>query len=551
MWVGVISFSPEFLERIGVYDPKTKEVDQRKIKEAVQKSMPTFLGREGLDVPETFWWGDIHLNTNHVHVHLTISQTKNTRPLKDNRQPKGTFSQKSVRSFKSSIHNKLELEEVRQREIGLEKELETIKKDLTSSVKEIVNKDQSRVNFLQQIYLSLPNYKDKRKWRASNHRKDFVLSRGLTKHFVDQLLEKDLHQSYQQFLKDINKQAERNKIKYGPNIPDTRDKKDKELKEYLLNRVFDYFREHGEELPRVNSVSKKVALSYPAVNELILELEKEMLQKLDKESVEAKRLRKEIGLRRYYIRQHNIDKQLNKLNDHLNELEKQEVIPQKVKKLAREKIEKEISLLKLGKLSKKQRIKQDLQAEYEKLKEECISIRDLDISKLTPKVVAQHERQLEKEFALVQKYKSIFDNGINPPYPLKTIVEYKRDLRILKLKEKIALNNQKYNQDLNKRNDVNSPLFEELKALLHGKNDRDIKNNEKATQSKAEAKDKEKKQVTNPGVLRQFNQLLNSLKYDGQKRMNALKKQERANDDVERLERKEEREEERYCTLSS
>lgn len=80
MWEGVVSFDPKFLKENQILSADGTQVDQTALKKVIQKAMPRFLKNEGLDIPETFWWGDIHLNTEHVHVHLTISQTKNTRP---------------------------------------------------------------------------------------------------------------------------------------------------------------------------------------------------------------------------------------------------------------------------------------------------------------------------------------------------------------------------------------------------------------------------------------------------------------------------------------
>lgn len=128
LWAGVISFSPEFLTKAGLYDPKTKKVNQKLIKKAIQNAMPNFLANEGLDNQETFWWGDIHLNTDHVHVHLAISQRHNTRPLK-NRVPKGMFKNKSIRLFKSQIHHELENKKSRSRMIEIEKALDATKKN--------------------------------------------------------------------------------------------------------------------------------------------------------------------------------------------------------------------------------------------------------------------------------------------------------------------------------------------------------------------------------------------------------------------------------------
>ena len=65
-------------------------VNQKAIKTAVMNAMPDYLKAEGLDNPQTFWWGDIHLNTNHVHVHLAISQKKLSygNSIKDTVQPR-------------------------------------------------------------------------------------------------------------------------------------------------------------------------------------------------------------------------------------------------------------------------------------------------------------------------------------------------------------------------------------------------------------------------------------------------------------------------------
>ncbi|OYS84402.1 relaxase MobL [Limosilactobacillus reuteri] len=193
LWAGVISFSPEFLTKAGLYDPKTKKVNQKLIKKAIQNAMPNFLANEGLDNQETFWWGDIHLNTDHVHVHLAISQRRNTRPLK-NGVPKGMFKNKSIRLFKSQIHHELENKKSRSRMIEIEKALDATKKKLTNGLTNDVTIQQK--NYLQQIANALPDYKDKRKWRSSNHSVDFKEAKQLTDQLVNSLLQTSLNNEY-------------------------------------------------------------------------------------------------------------------------------------------------------------------------------------------------------------------------------------------------------------------------------------------------------------------------------------------------------------------
>ena len=108
------------------------------------------LKQEELNVPETFWWADVHLNTNHVHVHIGISQTKNTRPLKFG-EPKGTFQAKSLKKIKSIVHREVEDKVSRKQDINLEKKIDKLKKDVVDQLKENLQQQQQQ-KILEQIW---------------------------------------------------------------------------------------------------------------------------------------------------------------------------------------------------------------------------------------------------------------------------------------------------------------------------------------------------------------------------------------------------------------
>ncbi|WP_443093884.1 relaxase MobL [Ligilactobacillus agilis] len=230
------------------YDPETGVVNQRAIERSVQKAIPEMLKQEELNVPETFWWADVHLNTNHVHVHISISQTKNTRPLKFG-EPKGTFQAKSLKKIKSIVHREVEDKVSRKQDINLEKKIDELKKDVVDQLKENLQQQQQQ-KILEQIWYALPNYKDKRRWRASNNSYDFREAKLLAGKLVDDLLKTDLNQDYEKYLLAIKQKDSDNREKYGQNISDSIPKKQNDLHDYLMNRVFD-------ELKKVDAVSTK------------------------------------------------------------------------------------------------------------------------------------------------------------------------------------------------------------------------------------------------------------------------------------------------------
>ncbi|WP_254557050.1 relaxase MobL, partial [Salmonella enterica] len=51
-----------------------------KIKEAVRSSIRTMLKEEKID-SSAVWCGEIHYDTDNIHVHTSIVEMKNTRPI--------------------------------------------------------------------------------------------------------------------------------------------------------------------------------------------------------------------------------------------------------------------------------------------------------------------------------------------------------------------------------------------------------------------------------------------------------------------------------------
>lgn len=510
LWQGVVSFNPDFLERAKLYDPETGVVNQRAIKRSVQKAIPEMLKQEELNVPETFWWADVHLNTNHVHVHIGISQTKNTRALKFG-EPKGTFQTKSLKKIKSIVHREVEDKVSRKQDINLEKKIDELKKDVVDQLKENLQQQQQQ-KILEQIWYALPNYKDKRRWRASNNSYDFREAKLLAGKLVDDLLKTDLNQDYEKYLLAIKQKDSDNREKYGQNISDSIPKKQKDLHDYLMNRVFD-------ELKKVDAVSTKNNFServkwlgIEGNNELIEVLSKQL--KNTKSDITAKKLKKEIGIRKYYV----------------------------------------------GILIKEN--KNDNKTEYQKLVNKHADVSQLSVKKINEETVAQKNQYLDEWLKVVKNTKDpnvqiyLKNQGLEN-VNLSEYVDLQK--RIMQAKLAIKDNNKKYANNVSLRNQKNGKLFKQLKKdyedlkninskidlnqtqirLNQTSNSKNVSRQKNESKSLAKKENTERKPTNSvsPRLLSKLSSALTSVKKEGQERINALRRNLDKEDDFEKQDR--------------
>ena len=552
LWAGVISFSPEFIREAGLYDEKNKTVDQRAIKLAVQKAMPGFLAQEELNNSETFWWGDVHLNTDHVHVHLAISQRQNTRELLKNGEPVGMFHTKSLRRLKSDVHNELARSINRERDVELDKEIDHLRKDLVENVQWLVRHDADQQQQLQNIYWSLPQYRDKRKWRASNHSKVFHESHELTEKLVDNFLNDQLHESSQQFKAAVHEKDTRSRKKYGQHIKDTEKKRDKALREFLANRVYDYLREVDEQQNGQQTL-EKIAAQGVDENLKQIELEKQRLSMLKPSSNEAKALKKRLGLRRLYLRQVNLDARANAIDNQIAKLKRlHDKSPANEYFLNVLKEQRELVTLK--KLPKFERTKQGLTKRYRELSKRYVNVVKLPIQAASPEVVSERIDQLGKELGVMLKYSDsptvqmMLPNSSSPYGLQNAVYYYQMQQQVLKLKGQIYENNRQYKDDFAKRNAMNRPLFQRLKksyAMLDNGEKLDQMIQHRQEFLERTQKQAQERYQTHRGSLRllsNLDRLMSGLQRDGRAEMNAMRKHLDDDDGIERADREEERE---------
>lgn len=514
--------------------------------------MPGFLAQEELNNSETFWWGDVHLNTDHVHVHLAISQRQNTRELLKNGEPVGMFHTKSLRRLKSDVHNELARSINRERDVELDKEIDHLRKDLVENVQWLVRHDADQQQQLQNIYWSLPQYRDKRKWRASNHSKVFHESHELTEKLVDNFLNDQLHESYQQFKAAVHEKDTRSRKKYGQHIKDTEKKRDKALREFLANRVYDYLREVDEQQNGQQTL-EKIAAQGVDENLKQIELEKQRLSMLKPSSNEAKALKKRLGLRRLYLRQVNLDARANAIDNQIAKLKRlHDKSPANEYFLNVLKEQRELVTLK--KLPKFERTKQGLTKRYRELSKRYVNVVKLPIQAASPEVVSERIDQLGKELGVMLKYSDsptvqmMLPNSSSPYGLQNAVYYYQMQQQVLKLKGQIYENNRQYKDDFAKRNAMNRPLFQRLKksyAMLDNGEKLDQMIQHRQEFLERTQKQAQERYQTHRGSLRllsNLDRLMSGLQRDGRAEMNAMRKHLDDDDGIERADREEERE---------
>lgn len=542
LWAGVISFSPEFIEKSGLMNDDGS-VNQKAIKTAVMNAMPEYLRAEGMDNSQTFWWGDIHLNTNHVHVHLAISQKKNTRPLRG-RQPKGMFHTKSIRQLKSSIHHELANAKSRTRLLSLEQSIDYQRGEMISEISQTaLNPQENKLRImLVNLQQTLPKYKDRRRWRASNRSIEFRESRELAYDLVDYLLKNHLNNMYRQY-QDSSKELDKlYRQAYGQNIKDTIKTRDNRLRERLVNLIFTNLREYTYLLGNSSVIYKKDSLGLlkeqgPELNQKIMKAEEEALKRLDPKSSQAKQIRMRLGFRRYYLKISNLDEKIADLQIKIDGLDKlgnrtnlgmfkhfyqEQQLMYKLQKVPHRTLEANPEMQKLLK----------------KLQTKYCDVQKVSIEKLTPELLSTRTTQLKTEKKLIEKNR--FDPGIQyiTSDSLSLIKDYERKEQILETKRKIQENNRLPEEQQKK---LNGPLFQELKHLYSKGEGNSNKNKYQKTDYKKiiyklKNKRKERKKSSNHGhnVIYSLNNMITSTIKNDKQAARALRKRLDTDDDLER-----------------
>lgn len=332
LWQVVISFDNEFLASQGLFDKDSKKVDQKTIKSVIRDNMPKLLKAEGIE-NTAFWWGNIHLNTDNIHVHLGISEVQSARDIIYNEsshqeERKGTFSQKSMKSFKSNVYNGLLDDLTKAKILRKEQVIANLKTDLISHIKfeNQATKNESQF-YLEEAYTHLPT--DTR-WRFGSNAKNFAVSKFYLNKFIDHYLETEGKEYFDNFQKETKNFLDEyetaytsknggeiyEKLRYVNNNPhkqlsrkkgynkdDLFQKRVVELRERIGNQVLKYMKE----TPPIVSNSDDSMPHFPKIRYLSVDDLGQLIESMKNEPTNDAKSVQELGMYRAALRKKNLE----------------------------------------------------------------------------------------------------------------------------------------------------------------------------------------------------------------------------------------------------
>ncbi|EDT16553.1 MobP2 family relaxase [Clostridium perfringens] len=199
MWQDVFSFNNDWLIENGYFNPKTKVLDEAKIRNAIRKSMGE-LTKDGNE-NELIWSASIHYNTKHIHVHVASVELKpNKENLKKDFRERGKRKMKVIKTMKSKFINDL-----RNRD-EFYKELDVLVRDnMVGSKKEYsFMKDRILREKMLNMLRHLP--KDKREWNYERIKEAKPYVDSLSKYYVENFCRDDFQRFKKMIIEDKKEQ---------------------------------------------------------------------------------------------------------------------------------------------------------------------------------------------------------------------------------------------------------------------------------------------------------------------------------------------------------
>lgn len=214
MWQTVVSFDNRFLADHGLYDLKSKQLDQEKLQEAIRHGMSGLLINEGLS-NSAIWSASIHLNTDNIHVHIAFVEPEPTRGKitihdKDGvaqEAENGMVKRSTIASFKSSIANELV-----NRDQSLARLSSLIRNELPQHDYDWSKlPDFDLLQLYKDIYKALPD--DKRMWKYNMNALHDV--RPLLDAFSSKYMQRYHHDELQEFDQALKAETDFREALYG------------------------------------------------------------------------------------------------------------------------------------------------------------------------------------------------------------------------------------------------------------------------------------------------------------------------------------------------
>ncbi|MDM0719007.1 MobP2 family relaxase [Clostridium perfringens] len=199
MWQDVFSFNNDWLIENGYLNPKTKVLDEAKIRNAIRKSMAE-LTKDGNE-NELIWSASIHYNTRHIHVHVASVELKpNKENLKKDFRERGKRKMKVIKTMKSKFINDLRNRDEFYQELDV-----LVRDNMVGSKKEYsFMKDRILREKMLDMLRHLP--KDKREWNYERIKEAKPYVDSLSKYYVENFCRDDFQRFKKMVIEDRKEQ---------------------------------------------------------------------------------------------------------------------------------------------------------------------------------------------------------------------------------------------------------------------------------------------------------------------------------------------------------
>ncbi|SDJ00360.1 MobP2 family relaxase [Alteribacillus bidgolensis] len=225
LYQDVVSFDNRWLEENGVYDAKTKQVDEKRLKNITRLAMKEMQEKNKLD-GNTVWSGAIHHNTDNIHIHIA---TVDLSPVDHQR---GKRKLKTLEGMRSMFVNKINDRSKQHQKINDLIRNRMVNKKKNHKTFTIFNR-KFKKDFLS-IYNQLPS--NKRYWNYGyqniNHVKPAL--NDLTKRYIDTYFKEEM----KQLETKLNKEEKVLKRTYGEG-------NQARYKDYKKNKINDLYKRMG------------------------------------------------------------------------------------------------------------------------------------------------------------------------------------------------------------------------------------------------------------------------------------------------------------------
>ena len=437
-------------------EAKKRVVNQDKLKAAMQENMGRFLKSEGFD-ENTFWWGSVHLNTKHIHVHLSFSETKNSRKMIEVqkeikgkiitiKEPRGKLGEKNIARFKSNLFHSLEIDEEKELKILKEVEVGKHRQAILDQVTDLY--DSTLLNFyLEETARHLP--KDG-KLNYSSNRKEFRESKAYLTAFVEEFTRTIGKKEYEAFTFATREQLTDYRQVYSKknqfDLEQLVVKRQKTLKASLANHML-------KELKK-ESLNHSEGLTSDFLNSKELE---QVVEDLKQTKISSKELGRYKGL----VEKSYAEAEEQYFKKKLRDLDRFEDMGSniKLKNYSKRKFEQHIQLAQLKQMSRNNLSKSEKEKK-KYLKSEIETAREFSINQANDQMIEKKLQRLAEERILLKntKDKALIQSiyGTNKKEILDVI---EKEEKILQIKNKI------YHNNLLKNKKENIPLLKELRII--------------------------------------------------------------------------------------